>query len=263
MQGSTTEGAQGICPVGFHIPTDTEWKTLETYLGMTQAQADATGWRGTTQGTKLKEGGTSGFNAPLSGYRDTPTGYYPPYFQDVGGVFAYQSKGTYLWSSTMSGANAWQRGLEKTPATAYRGNNPQAVGFSVRCLSTSVNGTTDGTGSGSANMWFDLAEMNHSDPNCSGPGDQFNKCLKDNKFMITLHVSGAQRNKEVKLHIKTDKVNGFMSNSINLDSTGSGSDAWWYPNGCDTLSALPMPFQVVTTGYVDNQVIGSATYICK
>ncbi|MCP4252684.1 MAG: hypothetical protein GY775_04615 [Candidatus Scalindua sp.] len=34
MQYVTTEGTQGICPTGWHIPTDAEWKTLEMYLGM-------------------------------------------------------------------------------------------------------------------------------------------------------------------------------------------------------------------------------------
>ena len=71
MQYSTTAGAQGICPSGSHIPTDNEWKTLEMSLGMTQSQADATGWRGTDQGTQLKSGGSSGMNVPLAGYRTT------------------------------------------------------------------------------------------------------------------------------------------------------------------------------------------------
>ena len=42
MQYETQEGTQGICPAGWHIPSDDEWKTLEMHLGMTQAQADIT-----------------------------------------------------------------------------------------------------------------------------------------------------------------------------------------------------------------------------
>src|SRR5680860_1181216 len=53
MQYVTTQGAQGICPAGSHIPSDNDWKILEMQLGMTQAQADATGWRGTDQGTPV------------------------------------------------------------------------------------------------------------------------------------------------------------------------------------------------------------------
>lgn len=32
MNGSTVEGAQGICPDGWHIPKDSEWYTLESFL---------------------------------------------------------------------------------------------------------------------------------------------------------------------------------------------------------------------------------------
>ncbi len=43
-----------LCPTGWHVPTDAEFKALEIFLGMTQAQADAFSWRGTDQGTLLK-----------------------------------------------------------------------------------------------------------------------------------------------------------------------------------------------------------------
>ena len=33
MQYSTMPGVQGICPTGWHLPTDAEWTTLTTYLG--------------------------------------------------------------------------------------------------------------------------------------------------------------------------------------------------------------------------------------
>jgi len=70
MQYVTTASAQGICPVGSHIPSDNEWKTLEMSLsGMTQATADTTGWRGTDEGTKLKSGTPPGLNMPLAACR--------------------------------------------------------------------------------------------------------------------------------------------------------------------------------------------------
>ncbi|MDK2899405.1 MAG: hypothetical protein PWQ10_592, partial [Patescibacteria group bacterium] len=122
MNYSTTEGAQGICPTGSHIPTDAEWKTLEIQLGMTQAQADATDWRGTDQGTKLKLNGTSGLNIPLAGYRGT------------GGSFSYLSSYAYLWSSSESSTSAWRRFLNSGNATVYRYTSTKANGFSVRCL---------------------------------------------------------------------------------------------------------------------------------
>lgn len=123
MMGYTeTEGAQGIAPAGWHIPTDTEWKTLEMALGMTQAQADVADGRGTDQGTKLKEGGTSGFNAPLSGYRYT------------NGAFGLLGYATYFWSSSASSGSAWRRYLYSGYSGVVRYADSKLYGFSVRAI---------------------------------------------------------------------------------------------------------------------------------
>jgi len=122
MQYVTTPGAQGICPAGSHIPTDNDWKILEVQLGMTQTQADTTGWRGTDQGTQLKSGGSSGLNMPLAGIRNT------------GGSFNDLSSNTNLWSSSESSTSAWLRWLVSGYATVNRYSDAKGTGFSVRCL---------------------------------------------------------------------------------------------------------------------------------
>ena len=131
MCGSTTPGAQGICPDGWHIPTDDEFKTLEMCLGMTQGQADTTGWRGTTQGDQMKKAGlcqgrtpcgTSGFDGLLARSRNTDGSFYPL------GTCAY------IWSSLESGSNAWRRNLNLGNATVSRSAYDKLYGFSVRCL---------------------------------------------------------------------------------------------------------------------------------
>ncbi|MFO7868847.1 MAG: fibrobacter succinogenes major paralogous domain-containing protein, partial [Bacteroidales bacterium] len=43
-------GVQGVCPNGWHIPSDAEWKELEMSLGMSAAAADNTGGRETDEG---------------------------------------------------------------------------------------------------------------------------------------------------------------------------------------------------------------------
>jgi len=91
-------------------------------LGMTQTGADSTGWRGTDQGTQLKSGGGSGFQALLAGYRST------------GGSFITRGSRAFFWSSTESGPSAWYRFLDLGEARVYRNTNSKALGFSVRCV---------------------------------------------------------------------------------------------------------------------------------
>jgi len=48
------EAAVLSSPEGWHIPTDEEWKTLESFLGMSESELNELGSRGTNQGNKLK-----------------------------------------------------------------------------------------------------------------------------------------------------------------------------------------------------------------
>lgn len=57
MQYDTTPGIQGICPLGWHIPTDPEWGILINQFGGSSAA-----------GIPLQAGGSSGFNALLGGW---------------------------------------------------------------------------------------------------------------------------------------------------------------------------------------------------
>jgi uncharacterized protein (TIGR02145 family) len=52
-------GVQGVCPCGWHIPSDGEWKELERYLGMKEGEIEKTNARGNLEGDKLKEVGNS------------------------------------------------------------------------------------------------------------------------------------------------------------------------------------------------------------
>jgi len=124
MNGSTSEKARGICPAGWHIPSDDEWKTLEIYLGMTRQEADMVNtWRGAGVGTKLEKGGSSGYDAVFAGRM---TGY---------GTFSLLNQYEYVWTSTEYGSNAWRRCLESGISTVGRWNTfPKSYGFSFRCI---------------------------------------------------------------------------------------------------------------------------------
>ena len=123
----TTSGAQGICPDGWHIPTDAEQHTLEGYLkdeGQTCDPSRGEIWDCATAGTKLKSGGSSGFEGLLAGVRGSTGAFY-----DLG-TFAR------FWSSSFfSESTSWHRLLSLSEARVKRVYAyGHANGFSVRCL---------------------------------------------------------------------------------------------------------------------------------
>ena len=70
--GYAVDDARGLCPSGWHVPTDEEWMALEMELGMSESEANSTGWRGTDEGTQLRstygwyEGGNGADNFGFS-----------------------------------------------------------------------------------------------------------------------------------------------------------------------------------------------------
>ena len=89
MQYSTAPGVQGICPPGWHLPTDEEWKQLEgevdSQYGYPDSEWNNIGYRGSDVGHHLKSttewlsngnGDDSfGFTALPGGYRDDDGGF--------------------------------------------------------------------------------------------------------------------------------------------------------------------------------------------
>jgi uncharacterized protein (TIGR02145 family) len=125
---------QGICPDGWHVPSDAEFKTLEMFLGMTQDQADSTGWRGTDQGTQLKSTNlwTSGAGTNSSGWSGLPGGVRAW----SGSTTTYGGTNGRWWSSSEDGSsNACARVMSNSDDRVSR--NPasyKSYGNSVRCL---------------------------------------------------------------------------------------------------------------------------------
>jgi uncharacterized protein (TIGR02145 family) len=141
-----SSGVQGLCPPGFHIPTDLEWSRYEYCIENTISPTGTTplttfqtntGWRGSTTagvgpGSKMK---VTSSNTPswdgtnTSGFSALPAGYASS------GSFYTLGTNAYFWSATdSSSASAWFRGLYTGDAQSYRLSNGKANGFSVRCL---------------------------------------------------------------------------------------------------------------------------------
>jgi uncharacterized protein (TIGR02145 family) len=138
MQYSTQQAAQGICPPGWHLPMDEEWKVLEgavdSQYGIGDLEWDLYwDYRGYDAGKNLKT--TGGWNAngngtDLFGFSGLPGGvhYYAGTF---GSVTSYSS----WWASTEADyGHAWSRYLQYGYPGVYRDMDSEADGFSVRCL---------------------------------------------------------------------------------------------------------------------------------
>ncbi|MBI9036769.1 MAG: carboxypeptidase regulatory-like domain-containing protein [Bacteroidales bacterium] len=138
MQYVTTEGTQGICSEGWHIPTDDEWKILEGTVDSQYLVGDPIwnniGGRGYDVGLNLKSVNgwyNNGNGIDLYGFSVLPSGFY----NHNSGNFSSIGKETYIWTSTKDDNNtAWCRGLFYFDENVYRNYAFNAQGWSVRCL---------------------------------------------------------------------------------------------------------------------------------
>ena len=123
MNNTTNERGQGICPTGWHVPSDCEWMYLEGSLGMSITEQEDTGSRSSGGvGTKLLEGGSSGFEALLAGWR----------FSEF---FSNSKNGAIFWTSTATeSSKAHRRWLEVNDPWVNRVSLVKDRGYSVRCL---------------------------------------------------------------------------------------------------------------------------------
>ena len=125
--------AQGACPGGWHLPTDAEWKTLEMYLGLTQADADEVGSRGSIAIKMKNQAGWSSGNVSTnsSGLSIIPGGFTYP-----GGGFGSLGSMAQFWTATATDASqAWTRVFYGTGPAAERRGLYKSRGYSVRCVS--------------------------------------------------------------------------------------------------------------------------------
>ena len=135
------DDSRNIAPEGWHVPTDEEWKQLEMYLGMSQSEADDTGYRGTDEGGKLKESGTTHWDHNTGATNESGFTALPGGGRGSGGYFHYMGSYAYFWSSTeRSSSSAWHRMLGSSAELGYlnaqvhRGSFKKRHGFSVLCV---------------------------------------------------------------------------------------------------------------------------------
>jgi uncharacterized protein (TIGR02145 family) len=112
MNYDETVSSQGLCPPGWHVPTEADWNIL--FANYTNNGFAA---------SPLKYSGFSGFNALLSGARH------------MNKTWDYQGFATFFWSSTSHGINkAWVYGMNDADPSVSAYPSLRSNAFSVRCL---------------------------------------------------------------------------------------------------------------------------------
>jgi len=150
MAGSTSNsanpsGVQGICPDGWHLPSDAEWTQMENYLAdnghnydgttggdrskIAKSLATDSGWNSSTY-----EGTVGNTDYPeyrhKSGFSALPGGY-----REGNGTFYSVGYNGYWWSSTEDNTDdAWFRYLTYYGSAVGRNYHYKEHGFSVRCV---------------------------------------------------------------------------------------------------------------------------------
>jgi uncharacterized protein (TIGR02145 family) len=123
---SSTEnpsGVQGVCPAGWHLPSDAEWTELADYLG----------GHGIAGG-KLKETGTTHWHSPNedatneTGFTALPGGRFIGSSDFLGAM-------SFWWTATdTSPFYSWLRRITFTGGGLVREQNEKMNGLSVRCI---------------------------------------------------------------------------------------------------------------------------------
>lgn len=136
MQYTTLEGAQGICPPGWHIPTDDEWKVLEgavdSQFGIGDPEWDIYyGSRGYDVASNLKT--TSGWTYNGNGMDLFGFSALPGAARNEDGMITYIGTLGYYWSST-DYEYPWSRRLRDIHSGTSRIKYNLDFGLSVRCL---------------------------------------------------------------------------------------------------------------------------------
>ncbi len=112
MQYAETEGQQGLCPPGWHVPSESDWDILFANFG-----------NNAFAGSPLKYDGYSGFNAELGGAGLFNKNWY------------FDGFATLFWSSTAHGTDkAWAHGLNDYDPSVAAYPAFRVNGFAVRCV---------------------------------------------------------------------------------------------------------------------------------
>lgn len=124
---------RGLCPSGWHVPSDAEWNTLIAELDPAYLPG-ITGEQSATAGGDMKAAGTANWQAPNTGATNSSGFTALPGGISIGLYLSLGASG-WWWSATQSSAsNAWFRQLDASSGAVLRDQAAKYYRVSVRCV---------------------------------------------------------------------------------------------------------------------------------
>jgi uncharacterized protein (TIGR02145 family) len=119
------------CPTGWRVPSEGDWRALERWLGLSEAEIAKKDGRGAPAGRRLKFGGDTGFKVRYSGWID-------PHLADSSRAMGRNAA---YWASTEGppddvSATAWHRDVAANRNSIWRSPVNVTYWLSVRCVSS-------------------------------------------------------------------------------------------------------------------------------
>ena len=133
MNYNSTPGGQGLCPNGWHVPTDAEWYAMENFVDPSISNPTQSSWRGSYGGQKLKSTSVGGsYNWPANpGTDDYGFNIHPSGYRNTSGGSSGTTTNAAFWTSTQY----YDREFIYSSNSIYRGAGLNMYfGFAVRCL---------------------------------------------------------------------------------------------------------------------------------
>lgn len=133
-------GVQGICPDGWHVPSDAEWMQMELALGMEQVDVESTMDRGNisvalagTTGWIANDGNTPG--NPSAAGRNASGMNIIPAGKSVGDDSQLFGERATFYTTTKENGSVWFRSLAYNDLGFTRNYTVNSyINFSVRCV---------------------------------------------------------------------------------------------------------------------------------
>jgi uncharacterized protein (TIGR02145 family) len=135
--GNVVRSEKSIAPEGWHIPSDEEWRKMESYIGMKSSEVNATGFRGENEAGLLTSKNSTGWPAAgvLFGTDDFGFDARPGGCRIVDGRINIFNTTAFWWAKdTINNGEGWYRYIDVYESRIFRQTTYNEYGMSIRCV---------------------------------------------------------------------------------------------------------------------------------